>query len=287
VNGLKPAEVFRPIVDQDLMDIVARVIGLWLLAMAASYAIGAALGLIWGQVSTATSKLLRFWNDHELAPKRRGACEVDAGGVVALLQELSQRAKIPTPRVYVIDSPYANASAVGRNYRHSSISVTTGLLQALGRDELAGVLSHELAHVLQRSTLVKTAAATVSAVISLLVFVGPFVGLGIARSLLMFFIAPVATFLAQLAINRAGEYAADKRGARLCGRPEALASALRIVSTDDAEFGEAANNPTAKALLTFGKRLVGPRRDNPFSAYPLTKNRIAALERLSRGGPLS
>jgi heat shock protein HtpX len=266
------------------MDTVARVIGLWLLVLAAGYAIGAALGLIYGLISTATSKLLQFWNDHELGPKRRGAREVDEGSVTTLLHELSQRAKIPTPHLYVIDSPYANASATGRNYRHSSICVTTGLLYGLGREELAGVLSHELAHVLQRSTLTKTTAAALSAAISLLPFVGPFVGLGIVRSLLLLFITPAAAFLIQLAISRAGEYAADECGARLCGRPDALASALRIASTDDAEFGDAANNPTAKALLTFGKRLVGPRRDNPFSAYPLPMNRIAALERLSRSG---
>jgi len=265
-----------------LMATVARIIGLWFLVMAASYATGAALGLIYGLISTATSKLLRFWNDHELGPKRRGARTVDEGSVATLLHELSQRAKIPTPRLYVVDSPYANASATGRNYRHSSICVTTGLLSGLGRDELAGVLSHELAHVLQRSTLSKTSTATVSAVISLLPFVGPFVGLGIVRSLLLLFIVPAAAFLIQLAIMRAGEYAADECGARLSGRPDALASALSILSTDDAEFGDAANDPIAKALWTFGKRLVGPGRDNPFSAYPLSMNRIAALERLSR-----
>jgi heat shock protein HtpX len=153
----------------------------------------------------------------------------------------------------------------------------------LGRDELAGVLSHELAHVLHRSTLTKTAAATLSAAISLLPFIGPFVGLGIACSLLLLFIVPTAAFLIQLAICRAVEYAADECGARLCGRPDALASALRIASTDEAEFGDAATNLTGKALLTFGRRLVGPRRDNPFSTYPLPINRIAALERLSRG----
>jgi heat shock protein HtpX len=262
------------------MDIVARVIGLWLLVMTASYATGAAVGLSYGLIRTATSKLLRFWNDHERWPKERGAHEVDGGDVATLLRELSRRAKIPTPRLYVIDSPNANASATGRGYRHSSICVTTGLLYVLGRDELAGVLSHELAHVLHRSTLTKTAAATVSAAISLLPFIGPFVGLGIVRSLLLLFMAPAATFLIQLAIMRAGEYAADECGARLSGRPDALASALSIVSTDDAEFGD---NLTGKALLTFGKRLVGPRRDNPFSAYPLPTNRIAALERLSRG----
>ena len=91
--------------DQGRMDIVARVIGLWLLVMAASYTIGVALGLIYGLISTATSKLLRFWNDHERGPQRRGAHEVVEGDVATLLHELSQRAKIPTPRLYVVDRP--------------------------------------------------------------------------------------------------------------------------------------------------------------------------------------
>jgi heat shock protein HtpX len=256
-----------------------------LLALVVGCAIGAPPGVIIGLVSTAATKLLSFWNDHELAPKRRGGSEVDASSapqLVAILNELSQRAAIPTPRLYVIDSPRANATAAGRDRRHASICVTTGLLHTLTPDELTGVLSHELAHVLQRSALTKTAASTLGAAISLLPLFGPFFGLGIGLSLLLLFIALLVAVLGQFAIGRAAEYAADKRGARLSGRPDALAAALRLMSTDDADFDAVANSQVATAMLAIGKRLVGPRRDNPCSGYPLPTNRIAALEQLSR-----
>jgi heat shock protein HtpX len=217
-----------------LMISVTSAIMLAVLALVVGYAIGAPLGIIIGLVSTAATKLISSWNDHELAPKRRGGREVDAGSapqLVAILHELAQRAAIPTPRLYVIDSPRANATAAGRDRRHASICVTTGLLRALTRDELGGALSHELAYVLRRSALTKTAASMLGAGISLLPLFGPFFGLGIGRSLLLLFIALPVAVLGQLAIGRAGEYAADECGARLIGRPDALAAALRLVST--------------------------------------------------------
>ena len=247
--------------------------------------IGAILGVLYGLVSTAASKLFGLWNDHELGPKRRGGREVDADSApqfVAIMNELSQRAAIPTPRLYLINSPLANAAAAGRDRRHASICVTTGLLRALTRDELAGVLSHELAHVLQRSALTRTVAATLAAALSLLPLFGPFFGLGIGLSALLLLIALLAAVLGQLAIGRASEYAADECGARLCGRPDALIATLKLMSTDDADFEAVATSRMATAMLVIGKWLVGPRRDNPFSGYPLPSNRIAALEQLSR-----
>src|ERR1700733_3739036 len=267
------------------MNSATSAIMLVLLAAVVGPPIGAVLGVIYGLVSTAATKLFGLWNDHELGPKRRGGREVDAGRApqfVAIMNELSQRAAIPTPRLYLIDSPRANAVAAGRDRRHASICVTTGLLHALTRDELAGVLSHELAHVLQRYALIRTVAAALAAAISLLPLFGPFFGLGIGLSALLLLIALLAAFLGQLAIGRASEYAADECGARLCGRPDALIATLRLMSTDDADFEAVASSQMATAMLVIGKWLVGPQRDNPFSGYPLPSNRIAALERLSR-----
>ena len=267
------------------MNSATSAIMLVLLAAVVGPPIGLVLGVLFGLLSTAATKLSRLWNDHELGPKRRGGRKVDAGSapqLVAILNELSQRAAIPTPPLYVIDNPRANAVAVGRDCRHASICVTTGLLHTLTRDELGGVLSHELAHVLHRTALTKTAASTLAAAISLLALFAPFFGLGIGLSLLLLFIALLAAILGQLAISRTGEYAADECGARLSGRPDALVAALRLMSTDDAEFDDMASSKMATAMLAFGKWLVGPRRDNPFSAYPSPTNRIAALEQLSR-----
>jgi heat shock protein HtpX len=270
------------------MNSATSAIMLVLLAAVVGPPIGLVLGMIYGLVSTAATKLFGLWNDHELAPKRRGGREVDADSapqLVAIMNELSQRAAIPTPRLYVIDSPRGNAAAAGRDRRHASICVTTGLLHALTPDELAGVLSHELAHVLQRSALIRTAAATLAAAISLLPLFGPFLGLGIGLSALLLLIALLAAVLGQLAIGRASEYAADECGARLCGRPDALIATLRLASADDADFEAVASSQMATAMLVIGKWLVGPRRDNPFSGYPLPTNRIAALEELSRKTP--
>jgi heat shock protein HtpX len=264
------------------MNSATSAILLVLLAAVVGPPIGLVLGVLYGLVSTAATKLFRLWNDHEFGPKRRGGRKVDAGSApqpVAILNELSQRAAIPTPRLYVIDDPRANAVAVGRDRRHASICVTTGLLHGLTRDELTGVLSHELAHVLHRTALTRTAASTLAAAILLLALFGPFFGLGIGLWLLLLFIALLAAILGQLAISRAGEYAADECGARLSGRPEALVAALRLMSTDDGDFDDVASSKVATVMLAFGKWLVGPRRDNPFSAYPLPTNRIAALER--------
>jgi heat shock protein HtpX len=267
------------------MNSATSAVMLVLLAAAIGPPIGLVLGVLFGLVSTAATKLSRLWNDHELGPKRRGGREVDAGSapqLVAILNELSRRAAIPTPRLYVIEDPRANAVAIGRDRRHASICITTGLLQGLARDELTGVLCHELAHVSQRTALTRTAASTLAAAISLLALFGPFFGLGIGLSLLLLVIALLAAILGQLAISRAGEYAADERGARLSGRPEALVAALRLMSTDDAEFEDVANSKMVIAMLVLGKWLVGPRRDNPFSGHPLPTNRIAALEQLAR-----
>ena len=207
------------------MNSATSAIMLVLLAAVVGPPIGAVLGAIYGLVSTAATKLFGLWNSHELVPKRRGGREVDAGSapqLVAIVNELSQRAAIPTPRLYVIVSPRANAVAAGRDRRHASICVTTGLLHALTRDELAGVLSHELAHVLQRSALTRTAAATLAAALSLLLLFGPVLRSRIGLSLLLLVIALLAAFFGQLAIGRAGEYAADECGARLSGRPDGL-----------------------------------------------------------------
>jgi heat shock protein HtpX len=187
------------------------------------------------------------------------------------------------PNLYVIESPTkANALAAGRGRRHAAICVTTGLLHALSRDELAGVLAHELGHVLRRSAVIKTTVAVLGAAVSLLPPFGIFFGLGIGVSLLLMFVIPPAAVLLQLAIARADEYAADEYGARLTGRPDVVAGLLgRIALVDDAGSEDMANSATGRTMLAIGRRIVGPRRDNPFSAYPLPANRAVELARLA------
>ena len=173
------------------MKTVAIAIMTMVLLLAAGYLLGAVLGLVFGLVSTAATKLLYLWNDDKFAPQRRGGRRVqehEAPELVATLRDLARRAGIPVPNLYVIESPTkANALAAGRGRRHAAICVTTGLLHALSRDELAGVLAHELGHVLRRSAVIKTTAAVLGAAVSLLPPFGIFFGLGIGVSLLLMF----------------------------------------------------------------------------------------------------
>jgi heat shock protein HtpX len=267
------------------MKTVATAIMTLVLLLALGYLLGAVLGVIIGLVSTAASKLFYLWNDDKFAPQRRGGRRVrehDAPELVAILRDLARRAAIPVPNLYVIDSPKANALAAGRGRRHAAICVTTGLLHALSRDELIGVLAHELGHVLRRSAVIKTAAAVLGAAISLLPPFGIFFGLGIGFSLLLMFVTPPAAVLLLLAIARADEYAADEYGARLTGRPDVVAGVLaRVALVDDAGSEDMANSAMGRTMLAIGRRLVGPRRDNPFSAYPLPANRAIELARLA------
>jgi heat shock protein HtpX len=189
-----------------------------------------------------------------------------------------------------MDNPQPNAFATGRNPQHSAVAVTTGLLNMLGRDEIAGVLSHELAHIKHRDTLTMTITATIAGAISMLAQFGLFFGgsresnsgLGVVGTLLMVVLAPIAAMLVQMAISRSREYAADEEGARISGRPEALASALvKISTTAEAIVNPSAERAPATAHLFIVNPLSGQGMDNLFATHPSTENRVAALQRLA------
>src|SRR6185312_7727245 len=148
-----------------------------------------------------------------------------------LVRGLARRAGLPMPRVYLMDNPQPNAFATGRNPEHAAVAVTTGLLQMLNRDELAGVIAHELAHVKNRDTLTMTITATIAGAISMLAQFGLFFGgghrdnnngYGVIGTLAMVILAPIAAMLVQMAVSRTREYAADNMGAHISGRPMAL-----------------------------------------------------------------
>jgi len=177
--------------------------------------------------------------------------EQSAPEFVAIVRELAQRADLPMPRVYLMDSAQPNAFATGRNPQHAAVCATTGLLNTLNRDEVAGVIGHELGHVRNHDTLTMTITATIAGAISMLAQLGMFFGrrrdnnsgLGIVGSLLMLVLAPLAATIVQMAISRTREYAADNLGARISGRPDALASALVKISS----VAEVVPNDTAES----------------------------------------
>jgi heat shock protein HtpX len=268
--------------------------GLTGLFMAVGYLIGGGAGAVIALVIAAATNLFSYWNSDKLVLSMHQAQEVDeqsAPELVAIVRELAQRAGLPMPRVYLMDSPQPNAFATGRNPQHAAVCATTGLLNTLGRDEVAGVIGHELAHVRNHDTLTMTLTATIAGAISMLAQFGMFFGgrrdnnsgLGIVGSLLMLVLAPLAAMVVQMAISRTREYAADKLGARISGRPDALASALvKISRMAETVPNETAESHPATAPLFIINPLSGRGMDNLFSTHPSTENRIEALDRLSR-----
>jgi len=261
--------------------------------MGVGYLIGGQSGAVIALMVAAAMNLLSYWNADKLALAMHDAHEVDertAPDLVRLVRELSQRAGLPMPRVCVMDNPQPNAFATGRNPEHAAVAVTTGLLQALSRDELAGVLAHELAHVKNHDTLTMTITATIAGAISMLAQFGLFFGghrdnnsgLGVVGTIVMVIVAPLAAMLVQMAISRTREYAADNLGARISQRPDALASALAKIS----HVAQQVENPSAErapatAHLFIVNPLTGHGMDNLFATHPSTENRIAALRQLA------
>jgi heat shock protein HtpX len=207
---------------------------------------------------------------------------------------LANRAGLPMPRVYLMDNPQPNAFATGRNPAHAAVAVTTGLLHMLSRDELAGVIDHELAHVKNRDTFLMTITATIAGAISMLAQFGMFFGgghrdnsgnsgLGVIGTLAMVILAPLAATLVQMAISRTREYAADKMGAQISGNPHGLASALAKIdaAAHQVENIPAEQNP-ATAHLFIINPLSGARMDNLFSTHPNVENRIAQLNEIAQ-----
>ena len=268
--------------------------GLTALFMGVGYLIGGQGGAMIALLVAAGMNLFTYWNADKLVLSMHGAHEVDERtppDLVRLVRELAQRAGLPMPRVYLMDNPQPNAFATGRDPQHAAVAATTGLLQMLSRDEIAGVIAHELAHVRNRDTLTMTITATIAGAISMLAQFGLFFGghrddnhgAGLIGTIAMVILAPIAAMLVQMAISRTREYAADELGARISGRPDALASALVKISGAAQQI----ENPTAErspatAHLFIVNPLTGHRMDHLFATHPSTENRIAALEQVAR-----
>jgi heat shock protein HtpX len=269
--------------------------GLTALFMGVGYLIGGQAGALIALMVAAAMNLFSYWNADKLVLSMHGAQEVDARtapDLVHLVGELAGRAGLPMPRVYLMDNPQPNAFATGRNPEHAAVAVTTGLLNTLNRDEAAGVIAHELAHIRNRDTLTMTITATIAGAISMLAQFGLFFGgghrgnnngVGLIGTLAMVILAPIAAMLVQMAISRTREYSADNIGAHIAGGTDGLSSALVKISNaaHHVENDTAEQNP-ATAHLFIINPLSGHRMDNLFSTHPSTENRIAALSELSR-----
>jgi heat shock protein HtpX len=270
--------------------------GLTAVFMVVGYLIGGANGALIAFFVAAATNFVTYWNADRLVLSMHGAQEVDentAPELVQLVAELADRAGLPIPRVYIMENPQPNAFATGRNPQNAAVAATTGLVNMLSRNEIAGVISHELAHIKNRDTLLMTITATIAGAISMLAQFGMFFGgghrdsngnsgMGVIGTLVMVVLAPLAAMLVQMAISRTREYAADNMGARISGDPAALASALAKIdaAAHEIENIPAEQNP-ATAHLFIINPLSGARMDNLFSTHPATENRIAALAQLA------
>jgi heat shock protein HtpX len=270
--------------------LMAALMGLFL---AAGYLLGREQGMLIAFVMAAGMNLFAYWNADKMVLRMHGAKQVDrqsAPEFYGMVEELAQRAGLPMPKVYIMDNPQPNAFATGRNPENAAVAATTGLLRLLDRDEIAGVMAHELAHVKNRDTLVMTMTATIAGAISMLANFGMFFGggrdrnpLGAIGVILMVILAPLAAMLVQMAISRTREYGADRGGAEISGQPMALASALAKISG----AAHRIENPTAEANPATAHMFIinplsGQRMDGLFSTHPDPRNRIDALKQIAR-----
>ncbi|WP_439626298.1 zinc metalloprotease HtpX [Shinella sp.] len=266
------------------------------LFMGVGLLIGGKGGMMIALLVAIAMNFFSYWNSDRMVLSMYGAKEVDersAPEYYGIVRDLAKRAGLPMPRVFVINSEQPNAFATGRNPQNAAVAASTGLLQALSYEEVAGVMAHELAHIQNRDTLTMTLTATIAGAISMLANFAMFFGggnrennnpLGFIGVLIAMIVAPFAAMLVQMAISRTREYSADKRGAEICGNPLWLSSALKkiAVAAGRVPNDEAERNP-ATAHMFIINPLSGERMDNLFSTHPNTENRIAALEEMARG----
>jgi len=257
--------------------------------------IGGQGGAIAALAIAAAMNLFTWWGSDKAVLRMYGAREVGPEHDLArMVHDLADRAGLPHPKVYVIDQAQPNAFATGRNPQNAAVAATTGLLQRLSRDEIAGVMAHELAHIRNRDTLIMTVTATFAGAVSFLANMAFFFGGnrdregGFLGQLALMILAPLAAALVQMAISRSREYEADRVGAEICGQPRALASALLRIErmAQGIDYAAAERNP-ATAHMFIINPLHAHARDKLFSTHPATANRVAALEKMAGAAPVS
>ena len=234
-----------------------------------------------------------YWNSDKMVLAHYNAQEVDARTaprLYAIVKRLADRAKLPMPKVYIIDSPVPNAFATGRNPEHAAVAVNTALADLLDEDELAGVLAHELSHVKHRDILISTVAASMAGAISTIAQWGMFLGGGRDENgesrnpfatILVMILAPLAAALIQMAVSRSREYIADKSGGELCGDPNALADALlKIEAFARRRVMPGATEATAHMFII--NPFSGVNMRQLFSTHPPTEERVRLLREQAR-----
>ncbi len=256
------------------------------------FMLGGEVGMLAALGIAVAMNLFAYWNSDKLVLRMYGAKEVgpqQAPEFYDMVRDLAQRASLPMPKVYIIEQDQPNAFATGRNPDNAAVAATTGLLSRLNRQEIAGVMAHELAHVKNRDTLIMTITATIAGAISMLANFAIFFGnnrnnpLGLIGVILVMILAPLAAGLVQMAISRSREYEADRVGAEICGQPLWLASALEKIQNAAQRID---NNPAEANPATAHMFIINPlhahKVDSLFSTHPNTQNRVARLQQMAK-----
>ncbi|MDI6778692.1 MAG: zinc metalloprotease HtpX [Bacteroidota bacterium] len=230
--------------------------------------------------------VLKMYKAQELKPE-------DNPQLFQMTQELTGRAGIPMPKLYIIPNDQPNAFATGRNPQHAAVAVTQGILRILSKEELMGVIAHELSHVKHRDILIGTVTATIAGAISMLAHMAQWAMIfgGGSRDnerggnpivmLVIIIIAPLAAMMIQMAISRSREYLADEGGAKIAGNPLYLANALRKLHTASQRIPMEANNATAHMFIV--SPLRGGGFTKLFNTHPPMEERVAKLEAMVNG----
>lgn len=254
--------------------------------------LGGTQGAILALVLAGAGNLWAWWNSDKALLRQHNAVPVtEANGrdLIVLVRQLADRAGLPMPAVYVLQTDQPNAFATGRSPQHAAVAVTQGLLRTLNRDELAGVIAHELAHIRNRDTLIMTVTATLAGAIAIMGNMLMWSGNrdrqgGLIGGLLMMLLAPLAATLVQMAISRTREFQADRDGALIAGSTQGLASALvKIASAAGRTVNIPAERNPASAAMFIINPLSGMRMDRMFATHPPTEDRIARLQALAAG----
>jgi len=260
------------------------------LFMIGGQALAGQQGMVIALVLALGLNFFAYWNSDKMAlamNKARQVSEQDAPELHTIVNNLAQRAGIPKPKVYIVENPTPNAFATGRNPQHAAVAVTSGIMQLLNRQELEGVLAHELGHIRNRDILISSIAAVMAGAISYLatmaqwamIFGGgrgnddkggnPFV------AIIMMIVAPLAASLIQMAISRSREYLADEAGAEISGNPKSLASALHKLTTYNKQLPMDINPASAQMYIV--NPLSGGQLKSLFSTHPPIEERINRL----------
>jgi len=260
-------------------------------------AIGGKTGMVLAFFMAAAMNFFSYWFSDKIVLRMYGAQEIgeqDHPAFYVMIRRLAQRAGLPMPKVYIIPDQSPNAFATGRNPEHAAVAATEGVLRILSTEELEGVMAHELAHVQNRDILVGTIAATFAGAISMIGNMlqwGAMFGAGrgedeegaggMIGSLIMAIVAPIAAMLIQMAVSRSREYLADESGARICGKPLALANTLRKLHNASQMIPMQSAQP-ATAHMFIVNPLTGGSLMSLFSTHPPMEERIGRLEGMSR-----